>query len=169
MEPDTVRLDDGRQVHVRPIEDDDTDALSAMHDGLSSLSVQRRFLGALPHLSLPQAEHFTHVDGRQRVAFVAEVDDGRLVAVGRYDRLDDETVAELAVVVTDEFQHHGLGTALVRLLAAHASEHGVTSLCAEVSAENQPMMHALRDAGLSFTARWSCGVASLDIPLPVRT
>ena len=166
MEPDHVLLDDGRRVHLRPIHADDTDALSAMHDGLSSLSVQRRFLGALPHLSLPQAERFTHVDGRQRVALVAEVD-GHLVAVGRYDRLDDDRVAELAVVVTDAFQHHGLGTALVRVLSHHAREHGVERFCAEVSADNRPMLHALRDAGLPFTASYSCGVASLDIPLPV--
>jgi len=159
-------LDDGRRIAFRPIVGADTDALIAMHDRLSEQSVRRRFLSLLPHLPRPQADHFTHVDGVQRVAFVAEAPDGRLVAVGRYDRLPDGHTAEFAVVVEDSHQKHGIGTALVSRLREHAVAHGVDHFVAEVAADNGPMLAALHDAGLSFTATYEYGVATLDIPLP---
>jgi RimJ/RimL family protein N-acetyltransferase len=161
-------LDDGRRVTFRPIHGDDTPALMAMHDRLSADSVRRRFLGVLPHLTLAQAERFTHVDGERRLAVVAEADDGQLVAVGRYDRLPDTSSAELAVVVVDDFQHHGIGTALVSTLHGAALEHGITRFTADVATDNEPMLAAVHDAGLTFTATYDCGVATLDIPLPRR-
>jgi RimJ/RimL family protein N-acetyltransferase len=153
-------------VTIRPIRDEDTEPLIAMHRGLSARTVYQRFFAVQPELPRAQADRFTHVDGMQRFALVAEESDGRLVAVGRYDRLlPDGRQAEVAVVVTDEHQHHGLGTTLVRLLRVHARDAGVDEFVAEVLVENRAMQHAFRDAGL--TAQTSCdhGVAHLVMPL----
>ena len=114
----SVRLDDGRRVHVRPIGGADTSALRAMHLRLSTLSVQRRFFALLRELPLDQAERFTHVDGLDRAALVAEAGDGSIVGVARYDRASGTATAELAIVVEDAYQHHGLGTSLLEALGS---------------------------------------------------
>ena len=57
---------------------------------------------------------------------------GELIAVGRYDRLDDPTQAEVAFVVVDAFQHHGIATMLLHRLAARARKAGIRCLIAEV-------------------------------------
>jgi acetyltransferase len=159
-------LDDGRVVSVRPIRGEDSAALRVMHRKLSARTVYQRFFTALPELSQELADRFTHVDGQERVAFVAVNDAGELVAVGRYDRLaGDPSQAEVAVVVLDDYQHHGLGTRLVRLLVEHGRLHGVTAFVADVLLHNQGMFHAFADAGLTARASYDAGVAHLVMPL----
>jgi RimJ/RimL family protein N-acetyltransferase len=162
----SVVLDDGRELRVREVRPIDTPALQAMHHDLSSRTVYQRFFAVLPELPLDQAEHFTHVDGNDRVAIVAETADGQLVAVARYDRLPpDGRRAEVAFVVLDEYQRHGLGTALARLLVAHARDHGVDVLVADVLATNSAMFHVFTGSGLHPSATYECGVAHLEMPL----
>lgn len=158
-------LDDGRRLSIRQIRPDDTDGLIAMHRRLSATTVTRRFFIPLPELVRPQAEHFTHVDGADRAALVAQSADGNLVAVVRYDRLAGTSDAEVAVVVQDDYQHHRLGTTLLRLLVQHASERGITRFIADVQTENGPMFRAFRDVHLVGTCEYERGVAHLILPL----
>jgi RimJ/RimL family protein N-acetyltransferase len=164
--PVATMLIEGTPLRIRPIRPDDTAALLTMHRGLSARTVYQRFFSVVPELSLQQAEHFTHVDGEKRFALVAEDPDGALVAVGRYDRLPpDLRQAEVAVVVADRYQHHGLGTALVSMLRARARAAGVTEFVAEVLSTNRAMHRTFADAGLVATSRSDHGVAHLVMPL----
>ena len=52
----------------------------------------------------------------------------RLLAVVRYDRTTEEREAEVAFVVQDAWQGHGIATALLHQLAAYAHAHGVDRL-----------------------------------------
>ena len=162
----TTLLIDGKALRIRPIQPDDTPALQVMHRGLSERTVYQRFFAVLPELSPQQADRFTHVDGAQRFALVAEAPDGSLVAVGRYDRLaPDLQHAEVAVVVADAYQHHGLGTALVAMLRAHARAAGVTAFIADVLSTNYAMHRTFKDAGLVATSASDHGIAHLVMPL----
>lgn len=156
----------GRPLTIRPVEPSDAPALIAMHHGLSAQTVYQRFFAVMPELAPGQAERFTHVDGVIRVALVAEDDTGHLVAVGRYDRLPPRHVqAEVAVVVTDDYQHHGLGTTLVRLLTADARAAGVRCFVADVLTTNTAMHKTFRDAGLVPDVAYDAGVSHLVMPL----
>jgi RimJ/RimL family protein N-acetyltransferase len=162
----TTMLIEGTPLRIRPIRPDDTPALITMHHSLSTRTVYQRFFAILPELSQQQADHFTHVDGSKRFALVAEEPDGSLVAVGRYDRLaPDFLQAEVAVVVADRYQNHGLGTALVRMLRAHAREAGVVAFVADVLSTNRALHRAFRDAGLVAMTDSDHGVAHLVMPL----
>ena len=161
-----ILLDDGRIATVRPIAEDDTERLIAMHRRLSPTSVHRRFFAMLPELPPKQADRFTHVDGHDRAALVAVAPDGSLVAVARYDRNPDPTEAEMAIVVVDDWQRHGLGTELLRRLADYAREHGVDRFTADVLDENRPMFLALRDAGLGGApCGRECGIDHMVLEL----
>jgi RimJ/RimL family protein N-acetyltransferase len=157
---------DGTPLRIRAIRPADTAGLQAMHRRLSERTVYQRFFAVLPDLSAEQADRFTHVDGSQRFALVVEDPDGALVGVGRYDRLPpDGHQAEIAVVIADAYQHHGLGTGLVRMLTAHARAGGVTELVAEVLTSNRAMHRAFADAGLTATSVADHGVAHLVMPV----
>lgn len=159
-------LVDGTRLRIRPIRPSDTDALLRMHMSLSERTVYQRFFSMLPELTRTQAERFTHVDGVTRFAFVAEDPAGLLVAVGRYDRLPpDQRQAEIAVVVADAYQQHGLGTTLVTLLRAHARAAGVRAFVADVLTTNYAMQHAFTHAGLVAESANDHGVAHLVMPL----
>jgi len=163
-------LPDGTRVRTRPIEPRDIEALRTFHAHLSRESIVFRFFRYLPELSRRDAEHFTHVDYDNRMALVAtqgEGDQERLIAVVRYDRLDPES-AEVAFVVADEWQGHGIATALLLQLAAYARAHGITRLVAITMATNMRMLEVLRHCGYPITihSEHSEDEVLLDISLP---
>ncbi len=157
---------DGIDALVRPIRTDDADALVAFHRGLSVASISRRYF--YPHLELRAEEvaHFTQVDGRDRVALVVERA-GELIAVGRYDRLADPSQAEVAFVVADTFQHKGVATMLLRRLADIARSAGITSLVAEVLAENSAMLSVFHAAGFPTVSKSEWGTIELTMAITV--
>lgn len=146
-----VSWTDGTTCRVRPIRPDDGPRLAAFHHRLSTRSSYLRFFTIHPELSADEIERFTRVDYDGRLALVAE-HDGALVAVGRYDRLPDSTEAEVAFVVSDEFQHHGIGTLLLDDLAAAARPRGITTFCASTLAENHTMLGVFLHSGFRVTS-----------------
>src|ERR1700722_9306973 len=116
-------------LRVRPIRPDDALRLTDFHQRLSARSVYRRYLFAHPRLSDLEVDRFTHVDYVDRLAFVVE-DTEQLIGVGRYERSPGTTEAEVAFVVADDYQHHGIGTILLERLADAAWRCGITAVVA---------------------------------------
>ena len=143
-----VLLSDGSTAHVRDITPEDAPQLIAFHESLSTHSVILRFFGPHPRLSPTEVEHFTTVDGVDRVALVAERA-GRLLAVARYDRTAGHDDAEVAFVVADALQGHGLGTLLLEHLVAAARDNGIRRFVADTLADNHRMLTVFRQAGFA--------------------
>ena len=160
----SVVLADGSLAGVRAIRPEDTQRLQTFHDGLSEETVYRRFFGRHPHLRPDEAERFTHVDYRSRLGLVAEVDD-RLVAVARYDRLPATDQAEVAFVVADQWQGHGLGTLLLEHLAAAGRRRGVAAFTAETLGTNHPMQEVFHQAGFPTRQNITTGIAQVHFPI----
>jgi len=163
-------LPDGTTIHVRPIQPSDTDRLRAFHAHLSTDTIIMRFFHYMPELPHKMAEHFTHVDYVNRMALVATLTDEageRLLGVVRYDRTGPQT-AEVAFVVEDHWQGHGIATALLLRLARHAREQGFTILVAITMSANRRMLEVLRHCGFPCTFATVDGdiECSLDISAP---
>ncbi|MDP1794242.1 MAG: GNAT family N-acetyltransferase [Acidimicrobiales bacterium] len=127
---------------VRPIDAADTHLLIAAHDQLSPEARRLRFFRPHPVMSEEEASYFTHVDHVDREAFVATWHD-QIVAVARYDRVGPDE-AEIAFVVGDDFQGHGLATTLLDRLAEHAREVGITRFVADTFGDNRAAIGLLR-------------------------
>jgi RimJ/RimL family protein N-acetyltransferase len=123
---------------VRAIRPDDTAALQAFHHQLSSDTIHNRFFGAHPHLPDEEAQRFTSRGAGQQ-ALVATLDD-QIVGVGRYIRLGTGAAAEVAFVVQDGYQGHGIGTELFTLLARIAWDDGIRRFVADTYADNRAML-----------------------------
>jgi GNAT superfamily N-acetyltransferase len=126
-------------VVIRSIRPDDARGLQAFHARLSDDTVRNRFFG--PHRVLADAEvhRFTSVVRETEVALVATVDE-EIVAVGRYIRLGMDDAAEVAFVVQDGYHGHGIGTALLTLLARIAWDDGIRRFIADTLATNRAML-----------------------------
>lgn len=145
----TVKLRDGREVLIRPIRSEDVDLLIELHGRLSLASRYFRFFSPQPRLSRKQAEYFASVDFDTRVAMVAAVREEateRIVAVGRFDVVSPDA-AEFALVVRDDYQGIGLGTALFRCLAEIATRRDIGVLMGIVLPENTVMLHLAERQG----------------------
>ena len=141
-----VVLADGGTAHLRPIVPGDAERWTRFVSRLSPRTIYYRFFTEYPRLGPDQRERYINVDYVDRVAFVALLGD-EIIAVGRYDRIPDTLVAEVAFVVDDPHQHRGLGSILLEHLAAAARERGLRRFEAEVLTENVKMIRVFRDAG----------------------
>jgi RimJ/RimL family protein N-acetyltransferase len=133
------RLHDGTRVILRPIRPSDAALLAAGLARLSPESARLRFLVPKPRLTLAELRYLTEVDQVDHVALVAVLADAPnvLVGVGRWVRdRERPDAAEVAIVVGDELQHQGLGTALGLALADAARARGVTRFTATMLPEN---------------------------------
>jgi RimJ/RimL family protein N-acetyltransferase len=122
--------------HIRP---DDKGRLAAGLARLSPESRHKRFLMPKPRFSSAELRYLTEIDGFDHVAIVAvsATDPDVFYAVGRFVRLrDDPETAEVAIVVADALQGHGLGRELGRRLADLARERGVRRFTATLLGDN---------------------------------
>jgi RimJ/RimL family protein N-acetyltransferase len=156
---------EGRVLTVRPIRDDDVDRLRRLFYRLSPETVYRRFFQPVKRPSEKLLHHLAEVDHELRQAIVAELDD-EIIAVVRYDRSTATDVAEVAVLVEDAWQGHGLGRRLLRRLAVDALEHGVADLTATVLGENQRALRLAQHVAPGTHGQLDHGEWLLDIHLP---
>ena len=161
-----IELRDGRRVQLRPIRPDDAHRLVDLHGRSSPQSRYFRLFRPSPELSMQTAEYFANVDFRTRFAIVATVEEEVecVIAVARFDLMPDEAVAELALVVRDDYQGAGLGTALFRRLVDLARARGVRRLTGQVLAENHRMRDLLRAQGIRAGAI-EAGVLEFGVPV----
>jgi GNAT superfamily N-acetyltransferase len=122
---------------VRGIRRDDATALQAFHERLSADTVRNRFFGAHPRLSDDEARRFVELGPGQQ-ALVATFDH-QIIGVGRYIRLGSGE-AEVAFVVQDGYQGHGIGTELFTLLARIGWDDGIRRFVADTFADNRAML-----------------------------
>jgi GNAT superfamily N-acetyltransferase len=153
------------KICLRPIREDDGPGLIDFHRHLSPRSVYRRFFFVHPILSATEVERFTRVDYVDRLAIVAEEGD-RLIAVGRYDRNPGSLEAEVAFVVADRYQHHGIATALLQKLADAARSHGITTFVAYVLPENRDMLSVFRHSSFRVSTTIEDAIVTVRLVLP---
>ncbi|MER2133861.1 MAG: GNAT family N-acetyltransferase [Arthrobacter sp.] len=159
-----VVLRDGRTGHLRPVSPADAEALQAFHMRQSQSSIYLRFFTYKAKLSGRELKRFTNVDYRDRVAFVITLG-SEIVGIGRYDRLDDPTEAEVAFNISDDHQGRGIGSILLEHLAAAARENGIRRFSAEVLPENRKMLSVFADAGYEVRRAFDDGVIALDFDI----
>jgi RimJ/RimL family protein N-acetyltransferase len=131
---------DRRLVTFRRIRPEDKAMLAEGLRQASPQSVQARFLSPKPRFTSRELRYLTEVDFDSHYALVALAadDPGRLLGVGRWIRnAGDPALAEVAVIIADEVQGQGLGTAMGLALADAAQERGVYAFTATMQPENR--------------------------------
>ncbi|MGI5401341.1 N-acetyltransferase family protein [Streptomyces sp. CA-135486] len=148
-----ITLADGTTTRTREVTPDDLGPIQALHHRCSQGSRALRYHAGKPELSPAGWRLLSDPErGTTLVTTTAECRD-RIIAMTNVMRTDRPGVGELAVLVEDEWQSKGLGTALAAHAADMARRAGHHALTAVVAAINTPMLHVLE---------------SLDAP-PVRT
>jgi GNAT superfamily N-acetyltransferase len=135
---ETVELPDDSQITVRPIEPADRERLHRAFHRLSPESRYRRFFAPLTDLSERDLTYLTEIDHHDHEALAAlDPATDEIVGVARYVRGDEPHLAEASVVVADDWQRRGVGTALLERLAPLARAAGVSHFVALVLSENR--------------------------------
>ncbi len=144
-----VELPNHGRVRIRPVRISDMEAIKAGFGRLSEESRYLRFFSARSALSdslatsLTDIDHVTHfawgVFDPDRPSDVGD-DSGLGVASARLIFDKDQTSAEAALTVIDEYQGRGIGRFLVELLVATAADVGADVLRFEILRQNRGMI-----------------------------
>ena len=166
----------GEAVTIRPIRPEDEPMMVAFHKTLSDKSVYYRYFYWMQleaRIAHQRLTRMCFIDYDREMALVAERTEAAgvrgIVGVARMTRLDGGHApggeAEFAVIVSDAYQGHRLGTELLNRLVAVARAEGIGRLVGDILPENTAMQAVARNLGfrLSFSAEE--GVVKAQLPL----
>ena len=168
---DHVTLPGGAPLAIRPIEPADRRHLEQGLERLSPRSRYLRFLAPTDELSDRQLTYLTTPDHRRHEALIAaDPATGDGVGVARYVVVAGEPpTAEIAVTVADAWQGRGVGSALLRRLAARARDNGIVRFSGLILAENEPMLRLMAALGPVVSRTTQRGTIELVVELGRRS
>jgi acetyltransferase len=152
---------DGTQVTIRPIHSDDEPLMVKFHATLSDRTVYMRYFTSLSLARRTAHERLARIcytDFDREIVLVAERagpegGERHILGIGRLNKLTTEGEAEIAVLVSDEHQHKGLGTELLRRLIGVARDLGVSRIVAEMLRDNLAIQTIFRMLGFRLRFR----------------
>jgi GNAT superfamily N-acetyltransferase len=164
-----VGLRDGSTVLVRPVRPDDRQLFVDAFEHFGPDSRASRFLAAKGALSDDELDFLTNVDHERHEAFGA-IDVERDVGVGVARMVrgagGDDSRAEAAVAVVDDWQGRGLGALLLERLVERARELGIDWFVAVLRTDNRPMMSLFHRVGKVQVKARDGGVVTVEVELP---
>jgi acetyltransferase len=140
-------LADGTPIQLRSIRPEDEPLMVRFHETLSDQSVYFRYFSPLSlkqRINHARLARLCFIDHDREIALVAmhhEPRTGRpaIVGVARLCKVHGKNEAEFAVVVTDAWQHRGVGTLLLRKLVEVGREERSSRIVGTMLAENSGM------------------------------
>jgi acetyltransferase len=156
----TWTMKDGNQVTLRPIRPEDEPLMVKFHETLSDRSVYLRYFCSLSLSRRVEHERLLRIcfGGYDReMVLVAERTDPaseerRIIAVGRMNKLHAGNEAEVAVLVSDQYQKLGLGNELLRRAIQIARDEKLTRVSAEMLPDNIAMQIITKRLGFRVRA-----------------
>jgi GNAT superfamily N-acetyltransferase len=114
-----------------------------------------------------ELSYLTELDHEGHEALVAVTETDEIVGVARYIRdPKDPGRAEAAVTVCDEWQGRGVGSTLLRLLAARASDNDIGLFTGICLADNREMLQLFDELGPTVRHRQEGEVVEVEVTLP---
>ena len=146
------RLNNGKRVVIRRVEDADKDKLYLGFEALSELSRYRRFLCSKNELYEHELECLLAVPEDQGAVIIAlEYDlskpDGQGRCIGLIQLIKEQhnpNSAEVALVVIDEYHNCGLGRLLLNKINAEAKQRQIQTLYFYTLSDNAPLAAILK-------------------------
>lgn len=162
----TMLLEDGNQVTFRPVHPTDEHSMRDLLYALSQETLYYRFMTHKPKFSHSQIQNFVYIDHRQDVAIVGTVPEAHgedIIAVGRYYLNSKTNRAEVAFVIRDDWQNHGIGRFMFKHLVNLAKRSGIAGFDAEVLRNNRRMQTIFNHSGHRVNSRLEEDVYSFQI------
>ncbi|GAB6265992.1 MAG: hypothetical protein STSR0001_14380 [Methanothrix sp.] len=159
----------GLGILLRPVKISDEPLLKDFFYSLSDESMYQRFISARRDIPHQELQKFAAVDYFQKMVLVAAVEEDGIESIcglGQYGINSDMFTADVALVVRDDCQNHGIGGELLAYLTYLAKRQGLLGFTAEVLAGNDPVFHLFRKMGFAVSKRRDSGVYELVAMFP---
>jgi acetyltransferase len=149
---------DGTQVTIRPIRPEDEPAMVHFHETLSEQSVYYRYFHMMNLEQRVRHERLTRIcfiDYDREMALVAErhnpeTGNPEILAVARMTKILWGNEAEVAIIVSDQWQGRGLGKELMARLLIIGADEKLSRLTADILPENRSIMRVCEKLGFTL-------------------
>ncbi|MCL4507796.1 MAG: bifunctional acetate--CoA ligase family protein/GNAT family N-acetyltransferase [Chloroflexi bacterium] len=165
-------LKDGKEVTIRPIRPEDEPLLVKFHGTLSDRTVYGRYFQQLNLSQRVAHERLTRIcfiDYAREMALVAEYKDENgethILGVSRLTKVHGLSEGRFLVIVTDNYQHMGLGTELLRRIIAVARAENVKHVSADIMPAFGDMRRICEKVGFTIGEEGSAGLQKVEIEL----
>jgi len=137
-------LRDAAATVIRGVTPNDAPQVQRFICNLSAASRYLRFLRPMRELPDDMLYRFTHPSSEHEVVLVASTADDSIVGISQYVAEENGASCELAIVVADAWQRHGLGYRMLHALSQIATNNGIREGHADVLADNHAMRSLAR-------------------------
>ena len=152
------RLRDNTVAILRPIRPEDEPLMIEFHKTLSEQSVRFRYFSLLKLETRIAHERLTRIcfnDYDREIALVIDYKNPQtarheILGVGRLSKLHGLDEAEWAIMISDQWQGHGLGTKLLRLLVEIGRKEKLSRIFAHILPDNSVMQHVSKKVGFKL-------------------
>jgi acyl-CoA hydrolase/GNAT superfamily N-acetyltransferase len=157
------RLLDGETVLVRPVRMSDEEALQRLFYELSDASTHQRFMAHRHIHSHEEMQDLVDFDDELNMGLVAcDPEHGDIIGMSRFDVDPATRLAEVALVVRDDWQGRGVGTLLMKRMSEIARARGLAGFSADVLASNKPMLMVFQRSGLEVVSQCDGSTCHLE-------
>ena len=143
----TLKLKDGKAVEFRPLLPSDEFAYRNFFYSLQEKTIYFRFFYKMKTFSHEVVQkQWSSVDYHKNMSIIGLVQKGghkEIMAIGSYAEENDSS-AEVAFVVREDFQSKGIASYLLEILEKIAIENNYQSFCATVLRENRAMIRVFK-------------------------
>ena len=151
-------MKDGGQVTMRPIRPEDEPLMVRFHETLSERSVYLRYFHIMNLEQRTTHERLTRIcfiDYDREMALVAlrrnpATGENEILGVGRLMKIHGTQEAEIAVLISDNWQGRGLGKELLSRLLVVAADDKLSRVVADILPDNRAVMRILDKLGFAL-------------------
>jgi acyl-CoA hydrolase/RimJ/RimL family protein N-acetyltransferase len=139
----TVTVKGGKTLMLRPARASDAGAIKEIFYDLSQADIYTRYFRRMTSIPFAETQRVSNVNYSSEMAFVAvsgSRENEEIVGSGSYFLNPTTNMAEVAYVITPDWQGSGLGTQLQQRLMEYAKAKGVRGFVAEVLMQNRKMI-----------------------------
>jgi acetyltransferase len=152
------QMPNGQNVTIRPIRPEDEPLMIQFHKTLSEQSLYFRYFHLMSLSSRIAHERLTRIcfiDYDREMALVVESEnpetlEKEILGVGRLTKQHGINEGEFALLVSDAYQHQGLGTMLLEKLVQVGRDEKLAAIKAEMLKENRPMQRVSEKVGFQL-------------------
>lgn len=172
----TWTMKDGQAVTFRPIRAEDEPLMVKFHQGLSAHSIYLRYfqgVGLGQRTAHDPLTRICFIDYDREMALVGEqrdpqTEERRIIALGNLTKVHGRNEAELAAMISDDYQGRGLGVEMMRRLISVARDEKLDRVLATTMTENYGMSAIFKRLGFETSINMEDGIIEAAMRLSPR-
>jgi len=154
-------------VRFRAIKPSDEEEMRRLFYRFSDQAVYYRYFSPIKAMPHNKMQEYVNIDYHLTMSVVGVINESggeQIIAEGRYARQQDESYADTAFIIDEEYQGVGIASYLFEILIRLAREEGIAGFKADVLASNEAMLKVYEKSPFPVKKVLSNNIFHVTIP-----